>query len=198
MTNGGNPTIYRLVDEQQAAWHSGVSSWKEYSRLNDSSIGIEIVNTGFVDGPDGRQWEAFPQSQIDLVIPLVRQIALKHKVKPEYILGHSDVAPQRKTDPGPLFPWEQLAKAGLITWPNPDAVALAKPAFELSLPDMVWFQKKLAQHGYAIAQTGIADEQTKNVMAAFQMKYRPTRFDGQPDAETAAMLEALTAAPLKQ
>jgi N-acetylmuramoyl-L-alanine amidase len=91
-----------------------------------------------------------------------------------------------------LFPWRQLADAGLIVWPDANRVAAQRAIFEQQVPDAVWFQKKLAQHGYATPNTGVFDEATRNVLIAFQMKYRNTRFDGMPDGETAALLEVLT------
>ncbi|WP_329604375.1 N-acetylmuramoyl-L-alanine amidase [Undibacterium griseum] len=183
--------VWQLVDENRMSYHAGLSDWKGYSRLNASSIGIEIVNLGFKDTPEGRVYFPFPQEQIDRVIALVREIAARHQIRPEYILGHSDIAPQRKSDPGPLFPWKQLADAGLIPWPDAAEVAQRTPLYEAQLPDVSWFQQKLARHGYAVPQTGVLDEATKNVLIAFQTKYRPAKFDGIPDAETAAMLDVL-------
>lgn len=92
-----------------------------------------------------------------------------------------------------MFPWIQLAKAGLIVWPDAARVAAVRPAFDAMLPDVAWFQQKLSAHGYAIVPSGELDEQTRTVLAAFQMKYRPAKYDGQPDAESAALLEVLTA-----
>lgn len=185
--------VWQLVPENHMAYHAGLSEWKGYSRLNASSIGIEIVNLGYKDTPEGRVYFPFPQAQIDRVIALVRDISARYQIRPEYILGHSDIAPQRKSDPGPLFPWKQLADAGLIPWPNAEEVALRRPDYEAQLPDVKWFQQKLAQYGYAVPQTGILDEATRSVLVAFQTKYRPAKFDGTPDAETAAMLDALLA-----
>jgi N-acetylmuramoyl-L-alanine amidase len=191
-----NPTtIYKLVDESQAAYHAGLSDWKGFSRLNPSSIGIEIVNLGYLDGPNGRTYIPFPQNQIDAVIGLVKEIVARHKIKPENILGHQEIAPQRKPDPGPLFPWKQLADAGLIPWPDESLVSLQKAVYDQQMPDITWFQKKLAQHGYLTPQTGQLDNATRNVITAFQTRYRPSNFDGNPDAETAAMLEVLTTSP---
>jgi N-acetylmuramoyl-L-alanine amidase len=193
LTDEAEPVIYGLVDETRQANHAGVSSWKNYTLLNGSSVGIEIVNPGFTTGPNGRIWHPFPQKQVDTLIALVKEIVKRHNVPPENILGHSDIAPQRKQDPGPMFPWHQLAEHGLILWPDPVKVNAAKPAFEAALPDAAWFQQKLATHGYAVPRTGEIDNETKNVLAAFQMKYRPMTIDGVPDAETAALLEVLTA-----
>ncbi len=195
LTDGAAPKIYGLVDESQRAYHAGMSSWKSAAQLNSSSIGIEIVNPGWRSTPNGPVWAEFQQTQIDLLIPLVRAIAQRHGVTPDRVLGHSDIAPQRKEDPGPLFPWKQLADAGLVLWPDAAAVALQLPAFESQLPEVAWFQKKLAQHGFAVPMTGTLDAPTRKVVAAFQMKYRPSLIDGTPDAQTAALLAVLTVLP---
>jgi N-acetylmuramoyl-L-alanine amidase len=195
LTDEAEPKFYTLVDEARMSNHAGVSSWKTYSNLNPMSIGIEIVNSGFKETPQGRVWYPFPQSQMDQLIPLLKQIVARHNIPPQNILGHSDIAPQRKQDPGPLFPWHQLAAAGLITWPDAAQVAAQRAVFENQLPDVAWFQKRLAQHGYAVPQTGVLDEPTRNVMFAFQSKYRPARFDGNPDAESAAILQVLAPTP---
>ena len=192
VSDGARPVVYTLVDETRQANHAGVSNWKNYTLLNGSSVGIEIVNLGYTDTPQGRLWYPFPQAQIDEVIALVKQIAARHHIPPENILGHNEIAPQRKQDPGPMFPWRQLAAAGLVAWPDGERVALQRSIFEQQLPDTLWFQQKLAQHGYAVPQTGELDEATRNVIIAFQIKYRPALFAGIPDAETAAILDVLT------
>ena len=183
--------VWQLVDESRMAYHAGYSDWRDFSRLNASSIGIEIVNLGYKDTPEGRVYFPFPQAQIDRVIALVKDISTRYHIRPQYILAHSDIAPQRKPDPGPLFPWKQLADAGLIPWPNADEVLALQPPYEQQLPEVKSFQQKLAKIGYKIPQTGILDEATKNVITAFQMKYRPEKFDGIPDAQTAAMIDVL-------
>jgi N-acetylmuramoyl-L-alanine amidase len=200
VTDDPTPVIYNLVDENNAAWHAGNSSWKNFTQLNNSSIGIEIVNQGWKDTPNGRVYAPFPQSQIDAIIPLVRDIVTRHHITPDNVLGHSDIAPLRKQDPGPMFPWKQLAAAGLVTWPDATRVAAVTPTFQAQLPDVAWYQKKLADWGYGLVQSGNLDEQTRSVLSAFQMKYRPANIDGTPDVETAALLEALTnpAGPLPQ
>jgi N-acetylmuramoyl-L-alanine amidase len=192
LTDDPNPTIYGLVDESQQAWHAGNSSWKGFTQLNTSSIGIEIVNPGWKDTPQGRAWFPFPQSQIDALIPLLKDIVQRYHVPPENVIGHTEIAPGRKQDPGPLFPWYRLAQEGLIVWPDAARLAAVRPVFEAQLPDAVWFQQKLARHGYGITQTGVFDDGTRNVLSAFQSKFRPSNLDGNPDAETAAMLEVLT------
>ena len=185
------PVIYRLVDEDRRAWHAGRSYWQGDTNLNSSSIGIEIVNLGD-DASPGVSYDDYPAAQIDAVIGLVRDIAQRHEIAPHRILGHSDIAPQRKTDPGPRFPWSRLAAEGLVPWPNEAVVREAMTRHVAALPAVGWFQEKLAQHGFEVARHGELDEATRRVIAAFQMKYRPAKYDGEPDAETAALLEAVT------
>lgn len=188
-------TIYRLVDETRRAWHAGESEWNGRTWLNASSIGIELVNRGYVEDAQGhRLWYPYSDEQIDTLIVLLKDIMQRHNLKPGAIIGHSDIAPQRKVDPGPLFPWKRLAAAGLVPWPNAVAVERERNLFADNLPDVAWFQTQLAKQGYRVPRHGQLDLETRNVLAAFQMKYRPTRFDGQPDAETAALLAVLNSA----
>jgi N-acetylmuramoyl-L-alanine amidase len=188
-----NPVrTYRLVDEARRAWHAGPSYWRGHTQLNASSIGIEIVNTGGTRGPDGvMQFKPFPQAQIDEVIALSKEIVKRHKIRPERIVGHSDIQPRSKQDPGPLFPWRQLADAGLIAWPDEAMVAAKKAQYEQQLPDLLWFQDKLAEWGFAASRTGEMDAYTRDILTAFQMRFRPAKYDGQPDAETAALLDVV-------
>lgn len=185
------PTVYRLVDEGQRAWHAGPSAWQGLTGLNASSIGIEIVNAGFLDSAQG-PYQAYPDAQIDRVVALLRDIAQRHRVRPHRIVGHSDIAPQVKQDPGPMFPWRRLHEAGLVPWPDLAAVATRQAAFELQLPDAGWFQDKLLAHGFALARSGEFDTATRRVLSAFQMKYRPSRYDGLADAQTAALLQVIS------
>jgi N-acetylmuramoyl-L-alanine amidase len=192
LTDTDKPFFYTLVDESRQSNHAGLSSWKIYNQLNSSSIGIEIVNPGFKDTPEGRVWYPFKPAQIDQLVLLLKDIVKRHDIKPDHILGHNDIAPQRKQDPGPMFPWKRLADEGLITWPEPSRVAARIPGYQEQLPDIAWFQRKLAQHGYAVPQNGELDQATRNVMVVFQSKYRQSLFDGTPDAESAAILDVLT------
>ena len=188
------PRIFRLVDEPRRAWHSGLSGWKGHRLLNASSIGIEIVHPGFKPGPDKQRiYQPFPKEQIDALIPLVKDIVQRHQIKPERILGHGEVTPSYKEDPGPTFPWKLLADLGITPpWPDAQLVAQQQAVFVNALPDAAWFQAALAQHGYVIERTGLWDEQTRRVIMNFQMRYRPVDYSGQPDAETAALLHVLT------
>ena len=194
LTDESPPRIYRLVDESRRAWHSGLSGWKGHRLLNASSIGIEIVHPGFKPGPDGqRVYQPFPQAQIDALIPLVKDIAARHQIKPERILGHGEVTPTYKEDPGPTFPWKRFADLGITPpWPDAARVAAQRSLYDAQLPDAAWFQAALAQHGYVIERTGLWDEQSRRVLMNFQMRYRPADYRGQPDAESAALLQVLT------
>ena len=186
-------TIYRLVDENQRAWHAGNSEWQGRTWLNSSSIGIEMVNRGYTLNAVGqKEWHAWSEPQIDALVLLLKDIMQRHDLTASSVVGHSDIAPQRKVDPGPLFPWHRLAKEGLILWPDAQLVAEYNATFTRQLPTTAWFQAQLAEVGYAVSQDGELDKATRNVLAAFQMKYRPQLYDGQPDAQTAALLLALT------
>ena len=187
------PQILRLVDENRRAFHAGVSSWKGVTAINASSIGIEIVNLGGRKGPYSLEFQSFDDEQMALVIELSKDIVARHGIKPERVLGHSDIAPTRKNDPGPKFPWKRFADAGLILWPDAALVAQKRVGFDAKLPDVKWFQEIMKAHGFEVPQHGELDRATRDVISAFQMKYRPTLYDGQPDAETAAMVDALVA-----
>lgn len=197
LTDETPPRIYRLVPEDRRAWHSGPSAWQGHRLLNASSIGIEIVHPGFRVEADGqRTYLPFPAAQIEALVPLVRDIVARHQIRPERILGHGEVSPLRKEDPGPMFPWRLFAELGITPpWPDAARVAAQRAVFEAlpgGLPDVPWFQQALARHGYAIELTGVFDAQTQRVLMNFQMRYRPARHDGLPDAESAAILWVLT------
>ncbi|RVU49299.1 N-acetylmuramoyl-L-alanine amidase [Rubrivivax rivuli] len=188
------PRIFRLVDENRRAWHSGASAWGPNHRLNSSSIGIEIVHPGYVQLPNGQKvFAPFPQAQIDALIPLVKDIVKRHGIKPEHILGHGEVTPSYKEDPGPTFPWKLFSDLGITPpWPDAAAVAAQRAVFEAQPPEMIWIQRSLAQHGYNVQPTGVFDKQTERVLMNFQMRYRPTSYSGLPDAESSAILWVLT------
>ncbi|NYT65945.1 N-acetylmuramoyl-L-alanine amidase [Alcaligenaceae bacterium] len=188
ITDHPQPKVYELVDESRRAWHAGVSQWFDRTDLNSASIGVEIVNPGKEDG----QWAPYPQAQVDTLITLLNDIVNRHQIKPHNIIGHSDIAPQRKIDPGPLFPWATLASHGLGRWYDPSKVASYQQEFaHTGLPSIAWLQSQLTRLGYASPNSGILDKATRNVVAAFQMHYRPTLHNGQPDAQTMAIAKAL-------
>lgn len=186
---GPNPVVYQLVDEHRRAWHAGLSRWYEHTDLNTSSLGIELVNAGPLNA---KQWAPYTSAQIEILMTLLQDLVARHQVAPENIVGHSDVAPQRKIDPGPLFPWKQLAEAGLGRWFDAEqAQAYALHYATIGLPDSQSTQLLLKNLGYPIATDGIWDQSSQNVLRAFQMHYRPCQYDGELDAETAGILRAL-------
>jgi N-acetylmuramoyl-L-alanine amidase len=190
----GQRLIYQLVEEKNRAYHAGESFWKGRSNLNDTSIGIEIVNLGFKNDEKGRPvWYPYPDYQIDTVVQLTKNIVEKYKIYPTCVIGHSDIAPGRKEDPGPLFRWEKLAENGIGAWPDSEVINLKilqlKKKDEI-IPIKTW-QENLKKYGYNINLTGIFDKNTKNVTIAFQMHFRPKDFSGNLDIETFAILEAL-------
>ncbi|RTZ42598.1 N-acetylmuramoyl-L-alanine amidase [Candidimonas sp. SYP-B2681] len=188
ITNDPAPRVYQLVDESRRAWHAGESEWFGRSDMNAGSIGVEIAN----HGRDGDTWEPYSPAQIEIAATLFLDIIKRHQIKPFNVVGHSDIAPQRKIDPGPLFPWKELALKGIGRWYNEAQAKTYEQEFlRDGLPDVPWLQQELSRAGYKTPRTGVLDKATTNVVAAFQMHYRPARYDGQPDAETLAILRAL-------
>ncbi len=169
--------VVALVPEALRAWHAGVSAWQGQSRLNDRSIGIELVNPGHEWG-----YRAFTEAQYAACIELCRAILERWPIPARRVLGHSDVAPDRKQDPGELFDWPRLAAAGIGLWPD-DGQGTARPVKDL--------QAQLAAVGYAAPLHGDLDEPTRRVIAAFQRHFRPARVDGDPDRDTLARLDGL-------
>ena len=133
------------------------------------------MHPGYVQLPNGQKvFAPFPQAQIDALIPLVKDIVKRHAIKPEYILGHGEVTPSYKEDPGPTFPWKLFSDLGITPpWPDAAAVAAQRAVFEAQPPEMLWIQRSLAKHGYQIEPTGVFDKQTERVLMNFQMRYRP-------------------------
>ncbi len=185
------PVVYQLVDERRRAWHAGESIWRDRSNLNDSSIGIEIVNYGPVQTPDGVAWAPYTEAQIEAVIALTQDLVARYDIRPKNVVGHSDIALGRKIDPGPRFPWKRLAEAGVGAWPEAEGVAYYRRRFRNAMPDMRAIQAALAEYGYALPITGEFDERTRTAITAFQMHFRPSRYNGYPDADTLARLWAL-------
>jgi N-acetylmuramoyl-L-alanine amidase len=188
----GKPVVWQLVPESQRAWHAGVSYWQGTTELNAASIGIENVNLGPVVTPQGRGWQAYPPAQVDALIRLAKDIVTRYNLPPTRVVGHSDIAPQRKIDPGPVFPWKQLYDAGVGAWPDAATVSAHLAGRDPSTPvDVRGLQQKLALYGYEVATDGVLDERTRRVFAAFQMHFRPRDYAGNPDAETDAIAGAL-------
>lgn len=165
-------TIYAHVPESARAWHAGVSYWAGGSDVNARSVGIELVNPGHEFG-----YVPFAPDQIAALIDLAAEIVARHDIRPANIVGHSDVAPARKSDPGELFPWARLAQAGIGLWPEGGA--------EASVP----LETALAEIGYGTAPA--VDWPLGATIAAFQRRFRPERITGQADAETAGLIAAV-------
>ena len=188
-------TVYQLVDENRRAWQAGVSYWQGTKNLNSASIGIEIVNPGdknLATGVRNGQYAPYTPAQVDAVVALVKDIVTRHQIKPDRVVGHLDIAPDRRRDPGPMFPWHRLYEAGVIGWPDAGQVAAKTTEYTAALPTITWAQTQLGKYGYLVPVTGQLDEHTRNVISAFQMKYRPARYDGELDAETAALIDVAT------
>jgi N-acetylmuramoyl-L-alanine amidase len=181
--------IVQCVPEKLRAWHAGVSSWAGETDINSCSIGIEIVNPGHEFG-----YSDFPLRQIAAVIALCRSIITRRGlISAERILGHSDVAPARKQDPGEKFPWDLLCESGIGHWVRPAPLDLdgasIKPGERSEL--VTRLQRALRGYGYGIEETGSYDDATQQVVTAFQRHFRQARVDGLADASTMLTLRAL-------
>lgn len=181
-----NGAIFALVPEARRAWHAGRGSWGDATDINAASIGVEIVNPGHEFG-----YRPFPDAQIAAVIELLADIRSRWTIPDATILGHSDVAPHRKTDPGELFPWKTLADAGHGLWAEPAPA----PGAALGEGDeglgVLTLQSALARLGYDCSRTGAFDADLAGVVRAFQRHWRPASVDGVADGETRARLMAL-------
>lgn len=169
--------ILQLVDENKRAWHAGQSAWGKMTQLNDTSIGIELVNPG-------HQWgyHPFPAAQITACAALVRTIMTHHDIAPSHILGHSDIAPLRKEDPGELFPWQEMAQQGIGVWQHQFAA--------VDTVDMVTVRTLLRQIGYVCSNGKDYDRELRLCLLAFQRHWYPENLSGLPDEGTLARLHA--------
>lgn len=182
--------IFNLVEEYERAWHAGVSAWKGRTNINDSSIGIEIVNRGGETVGQG-PFPPYDPIQIKAVIELALNILQRYPdITPTQVVAHSDIAVGRKKDPGPSFPWKQLYDAGIGAWYEEGVKNAYLQKFSKSLPKKEEILKKFEIYGYdtAIAQT---EEGYKSLLFSFQIHFRPQKYDGVLDVETAAVLYAL-------
>ena len=166
-------SVTRLVAEEKRAWHAGISSWHGRTDINGASIGIELVNPGQEFG-----YRRFPDAQMAALEELAKAILGRHAIPPRHIIGHSDVAPLRKQDPGELFDWPRLARAGIGFWPDFTSQPAAKPA------GLREIQSHLAAIGYHCPSSGAQDAATTAAILAFQRHFRPERCDGVLDTET--------------
>lgn len=194
--------IYQLVDENKRAYHAGISAWRKDKNLNDNSIGIEIVNRGYTTDSTGRKaFAPFPEYQFKKVAALAKDIVARYMISPTNVLGHSDVAPTRKQDPGPDFPWERLYKEYQIgMWYDEPVkqnfynLAISTDfQSQLNTSQFIFkVQTLLAGFGYDIQPSGTWDDATKKTIETFQYHFRPQVYDGVLDPETWAILQALS------
>ncbi|KAA5607546.1 N-acetylmuramoyl-L-alanine amidase [Roseospira marina] len=165
--------VFHLVPEARRAWHAGVSHWRGRGDVNGRAIGVEIVNPGHEFG-----YRPFPEPQMAAVEALCRDIVARHALPPNAVVGHADVAPTRKEDPGELFDWARLARAGVGVWPDP-------PTHSDRPTDPAKAVAGLAILGYDTDDPVAA-------LVAFQRRFRPALFDGIADTETCRLIQALT------
>lgn len=190
--------IHQLVDEDKRAWHAGESFWQGRSDLNGCSIGIELANPGHSFG-----YRTFPEAQIDALVSLCEGIRSRWGIVASRILGHSDVAPRRKQDPGHLFPWERLAKAGMGLWPAshpnapPDSESIAKQSRNAAadcFATLAMTPFLLCSETYilnSLAQIGYETTSPLDALLAFQRHFQPQKVDGVADNETYALIQGL-------
>ncbi len=203
--------LYSLVREEARAWHAGLSYWAGKTALNDISIGIELVNQSYchqsedviaaetsgqdlVDQEPARIcfYPDFAEPQLEMLIDLLDGILKRHtEVQPTHIIGHSDISPQRKIDPGPRFPWQRLYRLGYGAWYDDETVVRYWQQFRQEIPSVLTLQTALHTYGYGIELSGEHDTQTENVVRAFQMHFLPWQVSGDFTVETAAVLYAL-------
>lgn len=210
--------VHELVPETDRAWHAGDSYWGGRISLNDQSIGIELVNRSYcystgsslaIDtaaegaGPNDPAanlepatdicfYPDFSDEQLALLVGLLDEIHERHpSIRPTQIVGHADIAPDRKVDPGPRFPWQRLHRLGYGAWYDDEAVIRYWERFRILPMPLCNVQKALKAYGYGIEPDGVYDERTRNVLRAFQMHFRPWETSGEVTPETVAVLYAL-------
>ena len=175
-------TVLRLVPEDRRAWHAGISFWRGHTALNARSVGIEIVNPGHEWG-----YRDFPVLQLAAVCDLSLEILARHPIPARNVIGHSDVAPDRKQDPGERFDWQSLAANGVGLWPE-DVPDLGTGGIVRDAASLWDVRRALRAIGYDVAPEGALDPALSLVLRAFQRHWRPEAVTGQADAGTLARL----------
>ena len=171
--------VLHLVEDKNEAWHAGKSMWGKYKNLNKNSIGIELVNKGHKFG-----YQAFSKKQINILVKLCKNLKRKYKIKDKFILGHSDIAPLRKVDPGEKFPWDYLSSKGIGHYP----IKFKKNKIEKKALSKSLFYKNLHRIGYRYLNTKFK----KKIIKSFQRRYRQNKVDGILDSETFKISEILS------
>lgn len=182
--------VVQMVPEARRAWHAGAACWQGERDVNSRSLGVEIAHPGHAGG-----LPPYPEAQVAAVIALARDLCARWRIPPERVLGHSDVAPERKDDPGEVFPWARLAAEGVGHFVPPvplrDGRFLARGDAGQPVEAL---QAMLGLYGYDQPVTGMFDARTHAVVTAFQRHFRPARVDGVADASTITTLRDLIAA----
>lgn len=202
ITSKNTEPIYQIVPEQKRAWHAGISEFNQYTNLNDNSIGIEITNLGVEDYD--KTWEKygffiptdkyieFSEGQIKKVAHLLKKLIVKYDIKETNILGHSDIAPTRKIDPGPKFPWERLYREyGIGAWYDEKDKEFFMNETLYKLTPIEKIKEEFRKYGYKINFSNEWDEGSKRVVYNFQSHFNPENITGNMDLETFAILKAL-------
>ena len=170
--------IYQMVKDNKIAWHAGKSKWKKFTNLNDCSLGIELVNKGHKLG-----YQSFTRYQIGSVITLCKFLKKKYKIKTENFLGHSDIAPLRKKDPGEKFPWKRLSKYKIGKWHKPIKASKINLKIDLVMSHKVFF-KNLKKIGYRYFKIQKRNSSDKKIILSFQQHYLPNNVSGKIDQKT--------------
>ncbi|MGL6099784.1 MAG: N-acetylmuramoyl-L-alanine amidase [Fusobacteriaceae bacterium] len=210
LTDNDQDPIYSIVEDQKRAWHAGKSEFLGRQNLNDSTIGIEIVNLGyklsknqfhpqvkkFGSGKeafiDKKSFYDYTEVQIEKTGFLVKYLVEKYDISPKMILGHSDIAPNRKKDPGPLFPWKRLYdEYGVGAWYEHSDKLFYMNADNFSRLSVEEIKNEFKKYGYKISENNYWDVASTQVVYSFQMHFRPENIDGVVDLETYSILKAL-------
>lgn len=181
---GRNSKVYKLVDENKVAWHAGISCWGKFKNLNKNSIGIELVNRGHQFG-----YINFKKKQINKLIQICKKLIKKYKIKKQNVIGHSDISPSRKMDPGEKFPWKKLAISKIGIWYNcNESLLKTERRNKVSKSEKIKFIKNLKKIGYCFNRK----KNYKNVVKAFQRHFRKELIDGKEDRECLIIAQNLT------
>lgn len=184
--------IVQMVAEANRAWHAGKSYWAGEQDINSRSIGIEVANAGYLHCDEASDLPEFPDAQMAALEALCRDIVVRNAIPAGRVLGHSDVAPGRKHDPGEKFDWKRLAEAGIGLWCDAKAREGKRYGIGDRGEEVITLQRAFAAFGYGLEITGIYDDRTRAVVRAFQQHWRPARADGVADEQTISRLGALS------
>lgn len=178
--------VLQLVPEACRAWHAGRGTWQGVADVNSRSVGIEIVHPGHAGG-----LPPYPDAQVAGVIALAGDVVRRLGIRPDRVIAHSDMAPDRKEDPGEVFPWERLHRAGIGHWVPPHPPGDPVMGRGASGPDVAALLRDLRDYGYPVAEGDMLDDGASEVVRAFQRHFRPARVDGEVDRSTLATLRDL-------